>query len=151
MKPIESHDTTIGSAQISNFAATWAKEWIPLSKLNNTTQSASSNPEGDPNSGRPSGARTGSGAKAGIGVGAAVGGLAIAAAVILFFLRKRCDPAPQPEIVQSQVQRQITPVHEASGEHLYREAGEGMPHEAETDGGVHELAMKGDSGLTELD
>ncbi len=142
MKPIESHDTTIGSAQISNFAATWAKEWIPLSNLNNTTQSANSTSEKNPNSGRSSGA------KAGIGVGATVGGLAIAAVVMLFVYRKRRDPAPQPEELHSEVQD--TSVHEASGEHLFLETGEGLAHEAETDGGVHELAIRGISGLSEL-
>jgi len=78
------------------------------------------------------------GAEAGIGVGAGVGGLAIAAAVMLFFLRKRHDPIPPQEETQSNLQHAA--VHEKFGEPSYAEAGEGMPHEAETDGAVHELA-----------
>lgn len=134
MKTIGPNDTAIDSAPISNFATTWAKEWTPLSNPNDTTPRVSSNSTGRLHWGLPSGA------KAGIGVGGAVAGLAVAAAVMLFLHSKRRGFAPQQE--RMQIEPQSAPVHEKSGEPYYVETGEGMPHEAETDGEVHELAIR---------
>lgn len=149
---IGSNDTNINSDPISNFAATWSKDWIPLSQSsivssNNTlSNNASSNSIGSLEV-NPSKGLTSS-AKAGIGVGVSVGALAIAGFALFIYLRRGKIVAPLQEngrgaesTVDSNAvyeKEETRPIPELGDDDIL-ESGGSVTHEADSGKPVHEL------------
>ena len=150
------NDTSIDSDPISYFAATWSKDWTPLSQSDNASSkntlpsNASSNSIGSPKA-HPS-KNLSSNAKAGIGAGVSVGALATAVFALVVFLRREKSVAPiqedgrgeestvAPNEVYEKEETRPVPefghddVFESGGNATY-EAGNGEPsHELEANG-----------------
>ena len=129
---------------ISDFLTTWNKTWTPLA-----SRSQSANTD---NSAKPPGNNTSKAfplkrgglsdrARAGIGVGVTVGVLALAAAAIATWPlhRRRGRPVEaSASHVESRIAIGAKDLDEKEAGTVYKEAsGEGLPHKAPTDPGVH--------------
>ncbi|CAF9920969.1 hypothetical protein IMSHALPRED_005056 [Imshaugia aleurites] len=150
------NDTSINSDAISNFAATWSKDWTPLSQSSNSSSNNTSSnnaspksigtPKSNPSKGLPSNA------KAGIGIGVSVGALAIAGFALFVYLRRRKIVAPiqengrgaesttDPNAVYEK--EETRPVPEFGHDDVF-ESGGGVTYEADSGEPFHELETNG--------
>ena len=152
------NDTSINSDHISNFAATWSKDWTPLSQSsnassNNTSSSNASNSIGVPKTSPRRGLSHK--AKVGVGVGVSVGALAIAGFALLIYLRRMRKEriiAPIQEngrVVKSTVdpnavyeKEETRPVPELGYDGIF-ESGGGVTYEVGSSEPSHELEANG--------
>ncbi len=152
------NDTSINSDPISNFAATWSKDWTPLSQLsnassNNTSSSNASNSVGLPKANPSRGISNN--AKAGIGVGVSAGALAIAGFALLIYLRgvrrgriiaaiqengRGLESTVDPNAVSEK--EDTRPVPEFGHDNIF-ESGGGVTYEAGSGEPSHELEANG--------
>ncbi len=152
------NDTSINSDPISNFAATWSKDWTPLSvssnaSSNNTLSSNASNsidlPKANPSRGFSNNT------KVGIGVGVSVGALAIAGFVLFVYLRsvrrgrtiasiqeneRGVESTVNPDAVYEK--EDTRPVPEFGHDDVF-ESGGGVTYEAGSGEPSHELEANG--------
>lgn len=153
---IGSNDTSINSDPISNFAATWSKNWTPLSQSssvssnntlsNNASSNSTASPKPNPSKGLSSNA------KAGIGVGISVGALSIAGFALFVYLRRGKIVAPIQENgrgAESTVdpntvyeKEETRPVPEFGADDVF-ESGGGVTYEADSGEPFHELEANG--------
>ena len=158
-REIGSNDTSVNSDPISNFAATWSKNWTPLSQSNSvSSKNTSSNnasckstgsPKVNPSKGLSSNAKTG------IGVGVSVGALAVAGFAFFVYLRRGKTVAPIQEngrradstvatvdpnaVYEKEETRQVP---EFGHDEVF-ESGGGVTYEADNGEPFHELEANG--------
>ena len=165
------NDTSINSDPISNFAATWSKDWTPLSKSssvssNNTSSNNASSNNASSNNASSNNASSNSigspkanpskvlsiNAKTIIGVGVSVGALAIAGVALFVYLRRRRPVAPIQENGQGAdstvdpnavyEKEETRPVPEFGHDDVFESGGD-VTYEAESGEPSHELEANG--------